>query len=138
MLRRTIAITTLLALAGCTTIPKQTQRLSATLVGRPVAELDAKYGKPFVFGDRVTIHQYNVVRGKADWSILIPSGSTTSQVSGYVDGHPFQGTVTTPNASPSFGRNNDVQCNLNAFIDADGIVTSIELSGDTWACRKFS
>jgi len=138
MLRRTIAITTLLALAGCTTIPKQTQRLSATLVGRPVAELDAKYGKPFVFGERVTIHQYNVVRGKADWSILIPSGSTTSRVSGYVDGHPFQGTVTTPNASPYVRSNNDAQCNLNAFIDADGIVTSIELSGDTWACRKFS
>lgn len=139
MLRQTLAITALLALTGCTTMPKQTQRVSSAFVGRPVAELDARFGDAFVFGQQRQFHQYRIHRQKADWSMLIPTGSTTSQVSGYVDGRPFQAEVSTPHPARYTGASDSSsECILNATADAAGIVTDISLAGDTWACRKFS
>jgi hypothetical protein len=137
MLRRTLAVAALLALTGCTTIPKQQQRLSSALVGQPVAALKARFGASSGYGNKVTHYRWDVDGLTADWAGMFTAGHTTSSASGVVDGRPFSGTVSTPDGYSS-GSGGATHCALIVKTDDSGIVTDVDVWGDASACRKFS
>jgi len=54
---RTLALTALLVLTGCTTIPKQ--RLSSILVGQPVSVLKARFGDAGRYGEKEAHYRWD-------------------------------------------------------------------------------
>ncbi len=128
---RFVSLLALVGLAGCASIPKQQHRLSAALVGRPVSALVTRYGHPFVFGDKRDHYQW-----RASSKTLASYLGTVqhSQVTGEVDGRPFDATVTSPGPYIDFSE----ECILNARVDAAGVVVAVLVHGDPGPCRKFS
>lgn len=121
-----------LALAGCASTPKITQRLSTAYVGQPVSTMTARFGAPaatYAMSKGTTLVQW----GKGgNYRGTAPG---VYQTAGVVGGTPF--TATTIGGSVETAGFNG--CLLTAFVNDDTqLVTTVGLEGSSFDCRRFN
>jgi hypothetical protein len=137
---RMLPLLALCAIAGCTTMPKQTARLQESLMGQPVTALVARYGHADVYQHSLpygtpgrdtarlgALYQWDL--SKTSTYFILKS----SNVSGTADGRPFDATMS----GGADAYDVEKSCRLNVEADADGVVTKVSLWGTAGVCKGY-